>query len=87
MACKGKRGAVDHEAREILKDFAQKDLDDEFKKVDDLKKESNIIRLDLDMGFFKDHKEENLMMPCDWLKLEKRLGERTVGKRGDGSCT
>ncbi|BBH10211.1 zinc finger protein 11 [Prunus dulcis] len=55
---KGKRGAVDHEAGEILKGFAQKDLDDEFNKVDDLKKESNIIRLDLDMGFFKDHKEE-----------------------------
>ncbi|CAB4269028.1 unnamed protein product [Prunus armeniaca] len=24
-------------------------------------------------------------MPCDWLKLEKRLGERTVGKRGGGA--
>ncbi|ONH93351.1 hypothetical protein PRUPE_8G228000 [Prunus persica] len=63
---KGKRGAVDHEAGEILKGFAQKDLDDEFNKVDDLKKESNIIRLDLDMGFFKDHKEE--------VDLELRLG-------------
>ncbi|CAL9001079.1 unnamed protein product, partial [Prunus brigantina] len=63
---KGKRGAVDHEAGEILKDFAQKDLDDEFNNVDDLKKESNIIRLDVDMGFFKDHKEE--------VGLELRLG-------------
>ncbi|PQQ19951.1 transcriptional regulator SUPERMAN [Prunus yedoensis var. nudiflora] len=63
---KGKRGAVDPKAGEILKDFAQKDLDNEFNKVDDLKNESNIIRLDLDMGFFKDHKEE--------VDLELRLG-------------
>lgn len=67
LISKKSRRAVNVDEK-ILKGFAQKDLDDEFNKVDQQK--DNNIRLDLDldleMGNFNDHKEE--------VDLELRLG-------------